>query len=256
MQMPDSSILTNLAIQGALQIDNSFEKAYIRLRAKENRLYTDDELNQLPDVPATHIHYQEWLIRKLSAEKLLTYLNTKNRPLRILEIGCGNGWLSFQLATLKNSKVIGQDINFTELQQAARNYSSHKRLRFVYGDLFSGILAEEKFDVIVFAASIQYFESLKKVMTKALSLLLPDGEIHLLDSPFYKSNEIALARQRTASYYQMMGFPEMTHFYFHHGKQDLDGFNKRIMYDPSSIFSYFSRKNRIFPWYIIKQKKN
>ncbi|WP_431210720.1 methyltransferase domain-containing protein [Puia sp. P3] len=63
------------------------------------------------------------------------------------------------------------DINFTELQQAARVFSNDPNLRFIHGDIDSGSLGERQFDCIVFAASIQYFPSLKKVLFKTLSCL-------------------------------------------------------------------------------------
>jgi ubiquinone/menaquinone biosynthesis C-methylase UbiE len=54
-------------------------------------------------------------------------------------------------------KITGLDINFTEIQQAARVFNGCQKIKFVYGDLRSGILYGRQFDIIVFAASIQYF---------------------------------------------------------------------------------------------------
>ena len=66
---------------------SDFEKLYIRLREQEGRIYTDEELANLPDISETHSHYAEWRIRKGSSEKLTAYLQKKNNPLDILEIG-------------------------------------------------------------------------------------------------------------------------------------------------------------------------
>src|SRR6478609_3338202 len=73
---------------------------YIALREKEGRLVSDEELLKLPEVNAFHIHLKEWRIRKKSCDQLLNYVAKKNRPLKILEIGCGNGWLSNRLASV------------------------------------------------------------------------------------------------------------------------------------------------------------
>ncbi|HET6768518.1 MAG TPA: hypothetical protein VFH08_14000, partial [Chitinophagaceae bacterium] len=70
----------------------------MQLRKKEQRLYTDGEVRNLPQVPVTHLHFKEWLVRKRSCDRLIKYLDKKNKRLHILEIGCGNGWLSAQLA--------------------------------------------------------------------------------------------------------------------------------------------------------------
>src|SRR6187549_447683 len=77
---------------------------YIALREKEGRLVSDEELLQLPEVSLFHIHLKEWRIRKKSCEHLINYVAKKNRPLKSLEIGCGNGWLSNQLAGVSKTE--------------------------------------------------------------------------------------------------------------------------------------------------------
>src|SRR6059058_1085116 len=84
---------------------NEFESAYIDLRIAEKRMYTDEEVAWLPEVDEEHVHKKEWDIRKLSCAKLTRYLGNKRRPLKILEIGCGNGWLSYQLSQIPDSNV-------------------------------------------------------------------------------------------------------------------------------------------------------
>ena len=65
MYLPDSSLLTNITVQGHTKLgDILFEKKYITIRSLENRLYTDSELARLPDLPAEHPHYNEWQLRK------------------------------------------------------------------------------------------------------------------------------------------------------------------------------------------------
>ena len=70
-----------------------FETLYLQLREKEGRVYPDEHVALLPDVSTTHPHYKEWLVRQESSQKLLRWLKKKKKPLDILEIGCGNGWL-------------------------------------------------------------------------------------------------------------------------------------------------------------------
>ncbi len=72
MFLPDSSILTNIEVQGHPRRlkELLFEKNYILIRTLENRLYTDDELIKLPDLPVEHTHFKEWQIRKRSAVRL------------------------------------------------------------------------------------------------------------------------------------------------------------------------------------------
>lgn len=231
---------------------SEFEKLYIRLREKEGRMYSDEELKQLPVVAATHSHFSEWQIRKESSEKLITHLAKKNIPLDILEIGCGNGWLSHLLSQVPKSRVIGTDINFTEIQQAARVFQNIPNLHFMYVQVEPGVFKEKKFDVIVFAASVQYFESFAETMQKALRLLKPDGEIHILDSHFYPSADVSEARHRSVLYYEAAGFPEMSDYYFHHSLEDLQGFNYSILYNPKTLVNRLLPNKNPFYWVRIK----
>jgi ubiquinone/menaquinone biosynthesis C-methylase UbiE len=255
MSLPDSSILTNIQMPGRTRPgDILFEKKYITTRGLENRLYTDEDLQKLPDIDADHTHYREWQIRRRSSQRLVRYFINKKRPLDILEIGCGNGWLSHQLAGIPGGQVTGLDINFTELQQAARVFSDDPNLVFIHGDIRSGILSDREFDCIVFAASIQYFPSFKKMIYFTLSFLKPGGEIHIADTHFYRPGEVETAKRRTNAYYASLGYPEMADFYFHHPFTDLRSFYYKINYDPHSFRSRLMRKKDPFPWICITKQ--
>ena len=231
---------------------DDFETLYIRLRQQEGRIYTDEELAQLPVIASAHPHYKEWRVRKNSSQKLIGHLQKRNKPLDILEIGCGNGWLSHRLSSIPGSKVIGTDINFTEIQQAARVFQNTSNLHFMYAYIQPGVFKEKKFDTIVFAASIQYFASLGETIKNALRLLKPAGEIHIIDSNFYPLSELNEAKQRSALYYGTAGFPEMADCYFHHSIGDLKHFNYSILYDPKHLFNKFSKNKNPFYWICIK----
>jgi 2-polyprenyl-3-methyl-5-hydroxy-6-metoxy-1,4-benzoquinol methylase len=254
MDLPDSSILTNIRVEGrARPTEILFEKKYITTRSLENRLYTDEELKNLPDVPAGHTHSKEWLVRKQSARRLVRYLSAKEKVLNILEVGCGNGWLCHQLAEMPGSRVTGLDINFTELQQAARVFSDDPNLNFIHGDIRSGLLEDRQFDCILFADSIQYFPFLKKIIHFCLFYLKPGGEIHIIDTHFYKPAEIEIARRKTFVYYSSLGYPEMADFHFHHGSHDLRSFHYTLLYNPNSFFNRLTGKKDDFPWVRIKK---
>lgn len=165
MNLPDSSILTNIHFPGFENPGNDlFEKIYVSVRTIENRLYADHEVEYLPEIAKGHSHYREWMIRKKSSRRLFNYLSSKRRRLRILEVGCGNGWLAHLLGQIPGAEISGLDINFTELQQAARVFNEDQHLRFIYGDIYSGVLTRLRFDTIVFSDSIQYFQSFGKII--------------------------------------------------------------------------------------------
>ena len=154
-------------LKHAMIVSENFEEKYILLRRKENRLYTDEQLKWLPEIEVSHPHYKEWQARKRSCNKLIQHLGNKRTDLNILDVGCGNGWLCHHLSKIPGSSVAGIDINKTELDQAKRVFDHIENVEFFYGGIDNESIRNEKFDAIIFAASIQYFPSL---MT---SFLLP-----------------------------------------------------------------------------------
>lgn len=236
-------------------VTGEFEKVYTDLRKKEGRMYTDEEVARLPVIARSHMHFKEWQMRKQSCDRLVKYLEKKNeagRPFKLLEAGCGNGWLSHQLAVIPGITVIGSDINFVELQQAGRVFSEILNLHFIYGNIEADLFGEKQFDAVIFAASIQYFPDLASTINKALRLLKPGGEIHVLDSPFYAVRERRAAKQRSVIYYESIGFPEMAEAYFHHCIEELAGFDHKFLYDPDSLYHKLLPNKNIFPWIRIR----
>lgn len=234
--------------------DPFFESLYLAVRKKEQRVYSNQELLRLPDCDYAHIHYGEWLMRKASCKKLIHYFAKKNKPLQILEVGCGNGWLSHRLAEIPQATVIGLDINYVELEQGASTFLENN-LKFIYGDIRKNVLQDLQFDIIVFAASISYFPSINEIIKTALWHLMTEGEIHIVDSFFYDKESLLLAKQRCQTYYEELGFPEMTDFYFHHVLDDLKNFNYSMMNKPKPFFKNIFFKKNIFPWIRIRHSE-
>jgi SAM-dependent methyltransferase len=253
MHLPDSSILTNIQVQGHTRLrEILFEKKYIEIRTLESRLYTDDELIRLPDIEPSHPHWKEWRMRAQSLRRLTRYLGRRKTSLDILEIGCGNGWLAHHLAEIPGARVTGVDINFTELQQAARIFSNDPNLRFIHGDIRSGILEDRRFDYIIFAAAIEHFPSLKKIIHFCLANLKGTGEIHIIDTAFCRPEEVKLEERRTKAYFSSFGYPEMADYYYHPTLADLRSFRYKMLYHPRFLRNrWFGRLNP-HPWIRIK----
>ena len=225
---------------------------YIAVRNKENRLYTDEELLMLPKVNKHHVHWQEWQIRQRSCNRLLRHLRDMNKPLRILEIGCGNGWLSNRLSEFDRANITGLDINITELNQARNVFGHNTNLHFLQGDIRDGTLDKEKFDVVIFAASIQYFSSISAIISKTVQLLNIDGEIHIMDSMFYSEPNVRNAKSRSDRYFNELGFPEMSDHYFHHALSKLQKFNYKILSRPATGLKRMFAGKTPFYWVVIK----
>jgi 2-polyprenyl-3-methyl-5-hydroxy-6-metoxy-1,4-benzoquinol methylase len=231
-------------------------EAYLKLRKKEERLYEDHEIRILPHMEKSHPHYKEWLIRKRSAQKLISYISQKRNFKNILDLGCGNGWLSSLLAAVDNTFVTGIDINVIELEQAARVFKRNN-LIFAYADVFDPSISSLGFDIIVLSGVIQYFPDIKKLVINLISKLDPNGEIHIFDSPFYETGNIEEAKKRSKEYFEKMGVPEMKDHFHHHLYRDLEAFNIKILYKPNSLLNRFRRNifngYSPFPWLVVSK---
>lgn len=237
-----------------------FQEDYINIRTAEKRIYGLDQLKALPKVAKTNPHHSEWRIRNKSTKKLLRYLNQKKDITSILEIGCGNGWLSNRLAISTDSTVVGLDVNLMELKQAAKAFEPSQRVHFVFGNIVDNIFARNSFDIIILAAAIQYFNNLPDLFSHIFPLLKDDGEIHILDSPFYHKDQLPEARRRSSQYFASIGHGEMEKHYFHHSIDALKEFNPKVIYNPGEIKSRILRKWFVtdlspFPWIRIPDHK-
>lgn len=239
------------------ELSSSFEQAYLSVRRAGDRIYPDELVRQLPFLPPHHKHLREWKMRRYIDARLCKEPKVSHAA-RILDLGCGNGWFSHLLASRTKGEVLGLDVNFSELVQATRLFSS-ANCHFACGDIFDNKWPAAYFDLIVLLSAIQYFPSLTTLMTRLQSLLAPEGEIHIADSPLYATvYEADKARERSSVYFQNLGFPSAGAYYHHHSLVSLVPYNPQILYDPGRIFSRIKRKvlglGSLFPWIKIKKQ--
>jgi ubiquinone/menaquinone biosynthesis C-methylase UbiE len=250
----------NIFYQRSLQRGNAYEENYLVLRGKENRIFSDDVVRQLPDIKDDHPFKLEWDARRATLNKLIKCLASAVPLRNILEVGCGNGWLSYNLASSLKVEVCALDVNEKELLQGARVFADAKNLSFVYADIYSRTLETQKFDAVILGSSVQYFRDLGKLISNIFQILRPSGKIYIVDSPFYSSSiEATAAKERSVEHFTNLGVPEMSKQYFHHTFDELGKFDFSILYNPRSFVSLFKRKvlktpSSIFPIICIPQK--
>lgn len=235
-------------------ITNDFENLYLELRKKERRIYSDEEVMKLPFASPSNPHTKEWHLRAKSFLRFIKHLKKKN--LNILDLGCGNCWFCGQLSKSFNHNYYCADVNLNELKQGKRVFGAYN-IKFLYADIFTSEFPQSSFDLIIINSAIQYFYDFKKVIDRLLGLINENGEIHIIDSPFYSKDEIENAKKRTRDYYHSISFPEMAEKYFHHTYDDLLNFNYKILYNPQSLKSKLSHlflgNDSPFPWIVIKK---
>jgi SAM-dependent methyltransferase len=223
------------------------EDLYINVRNAEGRVVSNDLLQLLPYVPVDCEHAFEWRIRSDSLNRFTQYLRKRfgKKQLKILDVGCGNGWMSHRLYKLGH-KLICIDLNMVELAQAEAVFGENANLQWMYANILKDEIPNGPFDIIVLSASCQYFPDLKMLTEKLRQMLTLGGEIHLLDSMFYKRSELYAAKARSVAYYSKLGYPKMASFYFHHSVEQVKAAGYQKLFP-----RMFSFKNQL-EWWVFK----
>lgn len=229
-----------------------FATLYAEARERERRLLSDAQVARLPDGRGLW-NAAEWRIRARSARRLASALREQGKALRVLEVGCGNGWLSGFIADAKQ-RVLGIDACTDELEQAARVFPS---VTFARADLHCDALPAQGFDALVFAASIQYFSDVHAAVARAMELLAPGGRIHVFDSVLYPSeSEAAEARERTRAYYDRLGVPRMAEHYHAHALGDFRRHGATVLHAPGSRATQWLRLHASPFTHLVIRKKD
>jgi len=231
---------SNLYYQRSFPRSSYFEKAYLGVRQKEYRLYEDKIVANLPNIPVNYSLYREWQARKASSKALQKILQKENFK-KVLELGCGNGWFSHQLANALGTDTLGIDVNEKELLQAARVFRHTANLNFLYADIMQ-VQLPDFFDCIILNSSLQYFSDISKLFETLFSKLRPGGKIYIADSPIYQSTADAdLAKQRSMKYFSGMGSEAMGNNYFHHTFDKLKNFEPELVFNEKTLFAKMQR---------------
>jgi SAM-dependent methyltransferase len=176
-----------------------FATEYARNRAEEGRGYTGCQLLQLPYLNSG-AHASQWAIRARTFDafmaKVLRPAKARlNRPLEVLDLGAGNGWLSYRVA-VEGDHAFALDIRNDSVDGLGAS-GPLRRLAPAMECLvapFDAIpLSSGSIDIAVFNASLHYATDLGAVLREAMRVTRPGGEIAILDTPFYRRQADGLA---------------------------------------------------------------
>lgn len=171
-----------------------FMREYEAVRTSEGRGSASSEYYlALPYQDMTGRNQWQWQIRARSYECFDEHFLADLESCRpagfdVLDIGAGNGWLSYRLALSKHRPVaVDLLVNDSDGLGAARHY------REAVPGLFPRFQAEMdvlpfvdgQFDLVVFNASFHYSEDYERTLREALRCVRPGGHVAVIDSPFY-----------------------------------------------------------------------
>jgi len=216
----DSASVDNASTDSA-STDNSvsvaarFRAEYGAHRAAEGRGHAGAELLALPYLRNGPLAKQ-WAVRARTFDAFVAHVLRPltiemGRPLAVLDLGAGNGWLS-RRAALDGHDALAMDVRDDDVDGlgAARGYpASGEDARFhLAAASFEALpLRARSFDVAVFNASLHYATDLAAVIAEAARVVRGGGCIAILDSPFYRSDAAgeAMVAEKRAQAAQRFG---------------------------------------------------
>jgi SAM-dependent methyltransferase len=177
----------------------TFASEYARHRAQEGRGYSGETLLALPYVRSGP-HAAQWAIRARTFEAFMERVLRPSaarlgRSLDVLDLGAGNGWLSYRVA-LEGHYAIAVDIRndaVDGLGAAEPFLRRAPRMERLVAPFEAVPLPAASADIVLFNASIHYATNLSAVLAEAHRLTCPGGQIAILDSPFYVHETDGLA---------------------------------------------------------------
>ena len=136
----------------------------------------------------------QWRVRArtydaFAARVLRPLAREAGRPLRILDLGAGNGWLCYRAARLGHmAAALDVRDDAVDGLGAAAGYAEHLPAPFgrVAASFDALPVRGDSFDAAVFNASLHYALSLAAVLREAARAVRRGGRIAILDSPFYR----------------------------------------------------------------------
>lgn len=176
-----------------------FANEYARHRAAEGRGYQGQALLDLPYLQSGP-HAGQWKVRARTFEAFIGgVLRPQARrsgvPLVMLDLGAGNGWLSYRVAR-EGHLAIALDVRgdtVDGLGAAEPFLRRQRRIRTIVASFDAIPLDTASVDLAVFNASLHYATDLRAVLREAERVTKPHGQIVIMDSPFYRRHADGLA---------------------------------------------------------------
>jgi 2-polyprenyl-6-hydroxyphenyl methylase/3-demethylubiquinone-9 3-methyltransferase len=123
------------------------------------------------DSPVALLRAESRLLNPWVAAQMKSKLG--ERPCRILDVGCGAGFLSNHLGALGH-EVTGLDLSDDALEVAARHDPGHT-VRYQRGDALKLPFEEASFDVVCAMDFLEHLESPERAIAEAARVLRPSG---------------------------------------------------------------------------------
>ena len=100
---------------------------------------------------------------------------------RIIDIGCGGGIYTKELALMGAENVVGLDFSKEILQAAKENCSGFSNISFIQGDAHSVPYPNDTFDIVISRAVIHHLQDVPTFLREASRILKKNGVLIVQD---------------------------------------------------------------------------
>lgn len=98
----------------------------------------------------------------------------------VLDVGCGSGAITADIAQRTNGKVVGIDLSEHLIALAQTNFADISNLGFEVANI-NEYVSDEKFDLVISARTLQWVNNSAEVVSKMVGLLKIGGKISIND---------------------------------------------------------------------------
>ncbi len=116
--------------------------------------------------------------------KLYAKVDLKNKQ-QILDIGCGTGAITLDIALSTNGQVVGIDIDEVKLQEARRNLADVPNVKIMDGNALSMPFENETFDLVVFNIVLTYIRGQQRAIKEMARVTKKGGFVLATLEPDY-----------------------------------------------------------------------
>ncbi len=155
----------------------------------------------------------QWRIRARSYQVLLQQVvqplaSRRQRALQVLDLGAGNGWLSYRLAQ-HGHHVAAIDLKTDTLDGLGAHIHYGTDFIPIQAEFDRLPLVEGQVDLAIFNASFHYALDYTTTLTEIWRVLRDDGQVVIMDSPVYHdpASGEQMVREREAQFQEKYGFP-------------------------------------------------
>jgi SAM-dependent methyltransferase len=195
-----------------------FVKNYETIRAKEGRgSNLSNYYLALPYSDLSGLHESQWALRARTFRHIERSIVPRvatlaQNRLRILDLGAGNGWMSYRFRTRGHSPVA---VDILTNDQDGLGAAQHYKQRLT--SLFPRFQAEMdnlpfaggQFDMVIFNSSFHYSENYEKTLAEAIRCARKNGMVLIADTPWYSDERsgLEMIEERRSAFIQRYGFP-------------------------------------------------